>query len=110
MSQYTTPNLTVQAADGVTYTYRRYGKDGTVPVVFFQHFRGNLDNWDPAFVDRLVTDRESSACGPRRRRQAEETVLHCRVDRRRFSPSRRAGRRGRRGARRRPASPRSMRG
>ena len=23
-----------------------------------QHFRGNLDNWDPALVDRLARDRE----------------------------------------------------
>ena len=23
-----------------------------------QHFRGNLDNWDPALVDRLAQDRE----------------------------------------------------
>ena len=48
MSQYTAPNLSVDAANGSTYAYRRFGKAGTVPVVFFQHFRGNLDNWDPA--------------------------------------------------------------
>jgi pimeloyl-ACP methyl ester carboxylesterase len=57
-SQYTAPNLTVDAANGTTYAYRRYGKPGTVPVVFFQHFRGNLDNWDPALVDDIATERE----------------------------------------------------
>jgi pimeloyl-ACP methyl ester carboxylesterase len=57
-SQYTAPNLTVDAANGTTYAYRRYGKPGTVPVVFFQHFRGNLDNWDPALVDDIAAERE----------------------------------------------------
>jgi pimeloyl-ACP methyl ester carboxylesterase len=27
-------------------------------VVFFQHFRGNLDNWDPALVDDIAEERE----------------------------------------------------
>jgi pimeloyl-ACP methyl ester carboxylesterase len=58
MSQYTAPNLAVDAANGTTYAYRRFGKGGTVPVVFFQHFRGNLDNWDPALVDDIAHERE----------------------------------------------------
>jgi pimeloyl-ACP methyl ester carboxylesterase len=58
MSQYTAPNLSVDAANGSTYAYRRFGKAGTVPVVFFQHFRGNLDNWDPALVDDIAAERE----------------------------------------------------
>jgi pimeloyl-ACP methyl ester carboxylesterase len=58
MSQYTAPNLAVDAANGTTYAYRRFGKAGTVPVVFFQHFRGNLDNWDPALVDDIAAERE----------------------------------------------------
>jgi pimeloyl-ACP methyl ester carboxylesterase len=57
-SQYTTPNLTVDAANGTAYAYRRYGKAGTVPVIFFQHFRGNLDNWDPALLDDIADERE----------------------------------------------------
>jgi pimeloyl-ACP methyl ester carboxylesterase len=57
-SQYTTPNRTVAAVDGTTYAYRRYGKAGTVPVVFLQHFRGNLDNWDPALLDDIAIERE----------------------------------------------------
>jgi pimeloyl-ACP methyl ester carboxylesterase len=43
---------TVEAANGVGYTYREVGT-GDVPLVLFQHFRGNLDNWDPALVDAL---------------------------------------------------------
>jgi pimeloyl-ACP methyl ester carboxylesterase len=58
MSQYTTPNLTIDAANGTAYAYRRYGKAGTVPVIFFQHFRGNLDNWDPALLDDIADERE----------------------------------------------------
>ncbi len=58
MSQYTTPNLTVLASNGTNYAYRRYGKSGTVPVVFFQHFRGNLDNWDPALLDDIAAEHD----------------------------------------------------
>lgn len=28
-----------------------------VPLVLLQHFRGNLDNWDPALIDALAADR-----------------------------------------------------
>jgi pimeloyl-ACP methyl ester carboxylesterase len=58
VSQYTAPNLTIVATNGTTYAYRRFGKEGTVPVVFLQHFRGNLDNWDPALVDDIAAERE----------------------------------------------------
>lgn len=57
-SQYTAPNLTVESARGTAYAYRRFGRAGTVPLVFFQHFRGNLDNWDPALVDDIAAERE----------------------------------------------------
>ena len=30
---------------------------GRVPLVLLQHFRGNLDNWDPALIDALAADR-----------------------------------------------------
>lgn len=58
VSQYNAPNLTIRAANGTTYAYRRFGKAGTIPVVFLQHFRGNLDNWDPALVDDIAAERE----------------------------------------------------
>jgi pimeloyl-ACP methyl ester carboxylesterase len=44
------------AAGGIDYAYRDLGA-GDVPLVLLQHFRGNLDNWDPALVDDLATDR-----------------------------------------------------
>jgi pimeloyl-ACP methyl ester carboxylesterase len=50
------PTKVVGAADGVDYAYRDVGT-GTVPLVLLQHFRGNLDNWDPALIDALASDR-----------------------------------------------------
>jgi pimeloyl-ACP methyl ester carboxylesterase len=49
-------NLTVETETGLRFTYRDTGGDG-VPLVLLQHFRGNLDNWDPALVDGLASNR-----------------------------------------------------
>ena len=49
-------NKAVRAANGVDYAYRDVG-EGTRPLVLLQHFRGNLDNWDPALIDALASDR-----------------------------------------------------
>jgi pimeloyl-ACP methyl ester carboxylesterase len=46
----------VTAENGIEYAYRQLG-DGDVPLVLLQHFRGNLDNWDPALIDALAADR-----------------------------------------------------
>jgi pimeloyl-ACP methyl ester carboxylesterase len=46
----------VTAETGIEYAYRDVG-DGDFPLVLLQHFRGNLDNWDPALVDALAADR-----------------------------------------------------
>jgi pimeloyl-ACP methyl ester carboxylesterase len=51
-----TPSRVVNAPNGIDYAYREVG-DGTVPLVLFQHFRGNLDNWDPALIDQLASQR-----------------------------------------------------
>ena len=50
------PNKLISAASGIDYAYRDVG-DGAVPVVLLQHFRGNLDNWDPALIDALASSR-----------------------------------------------------
>jgi pimeloyl-ACP methyl ester carboxylesterase len=50
------PNKLVSAANGVDYAYRDAG-DGGVPLVLLQHFRGNLDSWDPALIDALASGR-----------------------------------------------------
>ena len=57
-SNYTAPNLTIEGRNGTTYAYRRFGRAGAVPVLFLQHFRGNLDNWDAALVDDIAAERE----------------------------------------------------
>ena len=45
------------ASNGVDYAYRSTGVSDATPVVLLQHFRGNLDNWDPALIDALARDR-----------------------------------------------------
>jgi pimeloyl-ACP methyl ester carboxylesterase len=51
-------NEMVSAANGIDYAYRDTGGgEGAVPLVLLQHFRGNLDNWDPALIDALAPGR-----------------------------------------------------
>ncbi|MFD8719115.1 alpha/beta fold hydrolase [Streptomyces sp. NPDC059629] len=52
------PNLVIRAANGVDFVYRDTGGHAEhTPIVLFQHFRGNLDYWDPALIDRLAQTR-----------------------------------------------------
>jgi pimeloyl-ACP methyl ester carboxylesterase len=44
------------AENGIEYAYRDLGQ-GDVPLILLQHFRGNLDYWDPALVDELAPKR-----------------------------------------------------
>jgi pimeloyl-ACP methyl ester carboxylesterase len=46
----------VSAGNAIEYAFRDVG-DGDVPLVLLQHFRGNLDNWDPALIDALAAVR-----------------------------------------------------
>jgi pimeloyl-ACP methyl ester carboxylesterase len=41
-------------ANGIRFAYRRFGKAGGVPLVFF----GTMDYWDPTVTDGLARDRE----------------------------------------------------
>jgi pimeloyl-ACP methyl ester carboxylesterase len=50
-------NKVLSAATGVDYAYRDTGAPDGTPLVLLQHFRGNLDNWDPALVDALSRGR-----------------------------------------------------
>ena len=52
------PTPRVTGANGVEYAYRALGPQ-TRPVLFLQHFRGNLDNWDPALVDHIAGARRT---------------------------------------------------
>ena len=55
----TAPTRYVEA-DGIRFAYRRFGNADAcrTPVVFFQHFIGNLDDHDPAISDGFAADRE----------------------------------------------------
>jgi pimeloyl-ACP methyl ester carboxylesterase len=52
----TAPTLFIQA-NAVRYAYRRFGSQSGTPLVFLQHFRGGLDNWDPHVTDGLAQGR-----------------------------------------------------
>ena len=57
INHHTAPTQFVDAG-GISLAYRRFGAPKGVPLVFFQHFTGNLDNWDPKVIDGLAEDRE----------------------------------------------------
>jgi pimeloyl-ACP methyl ester carboxylesterase len=44
-------------ANGVRYAYRRFGSESGTPLLFLQHFRCDMDNWDPRVTDGLAQDR-----------------------------------------------------
>jgi pimeloyl-ACP methyl ester carboxylesterase len=60
VSATTAPNQSVESAAGIEFAYRCLGApSGQVPpLVLLQHFRGNLDNWDPALIDDLAASRQ----------------------------------------------------
>lgn len=53
----TTPTRLVQTPLE-TYAYRRVGAGTGLPLLCLQHFMGTLDNWDPAVVDALASQRD----------------------------------------------------
>lgn len=55
-SHNSAPNQFVEA-NGVRYAYRQFGAQTGVPVILLQHFRGNMDYWDPAVTDGLAKKR-----------------------------------------------------
>ena len=59
MTSYSSlPNKLISAPNGVDYAYRDTGGgEGGAPLVLLQHFRGNLDSWDPALIDALASAR-----------------------------------------------------
>jgi pimeloyl-ACP methyl ester carboxylesterase len=56
MAYVEAPTQRSTAGNGIDYAYRDLG-EGDVPLVLLQHFRGSLDNWDPALVDALAAAR-----------------------------------------------------
>jgi pimeloyl-ACP methyl ester carboxylesterase len=55
-SAETTPTRFVNAGE-VRFAYRRFGNPSGTPLVFLQHFRGSMDNWDPALLNCFARDR-----------------------------------------------------
>ncbi len=60
MSNYTheTAPTEIVEANGIRYAYRRFGKAGTVPLLFLGYFNSNMDAWDPAVTNSLAADYE----------------------------------------------------
>ena len=60
MSNHTheTAPTTIVEAEGIRYAYRRFGKAGTVPLLFLGYFNSNMDAWDPAVTNSLAADHE----------------------------------------------------
>jgi len=53
----TAPTQIVEA-NGIRYAYRRFGKAGTVPLLFLGYFNSNMDAWDPAVTNSLAAEHE----------------------------------------------------
>ena len=83
-SHETAPTQFVET-QGVRYAYRRFGKPGTVPLLFLEYFNSNMDGWDPAVTNSLATDHEVilfdnagvAASGGETTNTVMETTPHC---------------------------------
>ena len=56
LAQETAPALYVET-NGVRFAYRNFGASSKVPLIFFQHFIGNIDDWDPAITNEMAKSR-----------------------------------------------------
>jgi pimeloyl-ACP methyl ester carboxylesterase len=45
-------------ANGIKFAYRSYGKEGDIPVIYFNHLTANLDNCDPRIMDAVAAKRQ----------------------------------------------------
>lgn len=46
-----TKSINVKGSD---FTYRSFGRKEGIPVIFLQHFTGNMDNWDPEVTNAIA--------------------------------------------------------
>ena len=60
MNTYTHQTAPTQyvEANGIRFAYRRFGKQGDVPLIFNMHFMGTMDHWDPAVTDGFAKEHE----------------------------------------------------
>ena len=61
-THHTAPTQFTEAA-GIRFAYRRFanprfGESLDIPLLFFMHFIGTMDHWDPALTDGFAQDRE----------------------------------------------------
>ena len=54
----TVPTERITAGNGVDFAFRRFGSPSSTPLVLINHYRGNLDTFDPAVTDALAGGRE----------------------------------------------------
>jgi pimeloyl-ACP methyl ester carboxylesterase len=60
MSSYsheTAPTRFVET-EGVRFAYRRFGKSGSLSLLFLQYVNANLDDWDPLVTNGLALDHD----------------------------------------------------
>src|SRR5580693_8641614 len=57
-SNYTNETVPTQfvEANGIRYGYRRFGKLGTIPLLFLGYFNSNMDGWDPDVTNSISAD------------------------------------------------------
>ncbi len=55
---YTTVPTKFVDANGIKFAYRSYGKEGDIPVIYFNHLTANLDNCDPRIMDAIAVHRQ----------------------------------------------------
>ncbi len=53
----TVPTQFVEA-NGIKFAYRSYGKQGDIPVIYFNHLTANLDNCDPRIMNAIAKERQ----------------------------------------------------
>jgi pimeloyl-ACP methyl ester carboxylesterase len=56
-SHETSPTQFIEG-EGIRYAYRRFGKTGSVPLLFLEYFNSNMDGWDPMVTNGLAVDNE----------------------------------------------------
>ena len=57
-SSLTAPTRRIEAANGISYAYRRFGTPTGVPLLLLPRFRGDLDTWDHELLDLWAAERE----------------------------------------------------
>jgi len=57
MATYETAETKFITIHGVKHAYRLFGKSEGIPPFLHIHFRGNMDWWDPAFINPLAAKR-----------------------------------------------------